>query len=36
VDRVLNKPPRLMELRSVLMDLTCGDAQMKIAGGVTR
>ncbi len=36
VDRVLNKPPRLMELRSALMDLTRGAAQMKIAGGVTR
>jgi CheY-like chemotaxis protein/anti-sigma regulatory factor (Ser/Thr protein kinase) len=36
VDRVLNKPPRLMELRSAVMDLTRGDAQIKIAGGVTR
>ncbi|HEV2704020.1 MAG TPA: ATP-binding protein, partial [Steroidobacteraceae bacterium] len=36
VDRVLNKPPRLMDLRSALMDLTRGDARTKIAGGVTR
>jgi len=36
VDRVLNKPPRLIELRSALMDLTRNDAQVKIARGVTR
>jgi len=36
VDRVLNKPPRLMELRSALMDLTRDNPPMKSAGGVTR
>jgi signal transduction histidine kinase/CheY-like chemotaxis protein/uncharacterized membrane protein affecting hemolysin expression len=36
VDRVLNKPPRLVELRAALMDLTRGAAPMKIAGGTSR
>jgi signal transduction histidine kinase/ActR/RegA family two-component response regulator len=36
VDRVLNKPPRLVELRAALMDLTHGDALKRVAGGATR
>ncbi len=33
VDRVLNKPPRLIELRSALMDLTSPTAPVKVAAG---
>ena len=36
VDRVLNKPPRLVELRAALIDLTSGDKSMKVAGGAAR
>jgi len=36
VDRVLNKPPRLVELRAALTDLTSGDTPMKVAGGASR
>jgi signal transduction histidine kinase/ActR/RegA family two-component response regulator/uncharacterized membrane protein affecting hemolysin expression len=36
VDRVLNKPPRLIELRAALMDLTRGAALKSAAGGAGR
>jgi signal transduction histidine kinase/ActR/RegA family two-component response regulator len=36
VDRVLNKPPRLMELRSALRDLTVPNAPVRAAGGTSR
>jgi hypothetical protein len=36
VDRVLNKPPRLVELRSALMDLTDPGTSLKLAGGAVR
>ena len=36
VDRVLNKPPRLMELRSALRDLTIPAGPLKAAGGTSR
>jgi CheY-like chemotaxis protein len=36
VDRVLNKPPRLIDLRTALTELTAGNGAMKIAGGTAR
>jgi nitrogen-specific signal transduction histidine kinase/CheY-like chemotaxis protein len=36
VDRVLNKPPRLIELRAALMDLTRGASLKTAAGGAAR
>jgi CheY-like chemotaxis protein len=36
VDRVLNKPPRLMDLRSALVDLTTPIGPKKVAGGAAR
>jgi CheY-like chemotaxis protein len=36
VDRVLNKPPRLMDLRSALMDLTTPAEAAKAAAGASR
>jgi hypothetical protein len=35
VDRVLNKPPRLAELRAALADLTSRDVAVKAAGGAS-
>ncbi len=36
VDRVVNKPPRLVDLRTALMDLTHRDGLRKAAGGTAR
>ena len=36
VDRVLNKPPRLVELRAALMDLTSPDVPGQVAAGASR
>jgi signal transduction histidine kinase/ActR/RegA family two-component response regulator len=36
VDRVLNKPPRLADLRTALADLTSIDVAVKVVGGAVR